>query len=604
MARQSHDPNTPKTPSDVPSDSLKEKQEELYYFEHGHAELSPREQLEYLKIISATIEKEKLIYLRLPLALQTLSATLIHKHQYRTPELQEREKVTAKSWHDYKAGLIQYSAHAKLLDENAAFLLKIVTDPTLDLFNKYDKQRTVKKQLTLAHLSIETALANNNKDALAQIENQFQMTKEDLNRSFRDVKVIRATTQNIYDTLLQSHIPLVVSIITRKIKPRSNLDDLISAGIEGLMIAIENFNFGTGTKFSTYASNWIVQSAYMEFKRILNPIHIPADLVTLHKNSLRVQDNIKETQLYEPSLAEVANELKTTPENIARISAVLGTLSLEHKVEGSRGTTRELLFGNLITDDGFSKKDKPAFDVGILSEIFSKLPLLYSHRQIQYVKAFCRIEIDSSGDAKVAKLPLATRKNFRSFWGFSPQMANTFGKNALDMMGCLAHLHHVPTSEIIQATRNFISPQGLFILLNILRDSPIPVKDIARLPIVMNKLAPAHDLSKATKKTNDFIQDELREFSRDLIWTTSSYLIWHGLSNSEKADALGKKAKTPEGRALVKYLERFHENFPQFTVSSQSFLRAERITPYAPHVRCLIELVGNETLRSLRGHAL
>ena len=109
------------------------------------------------------------------------------------------------------------------------------------------------------------------------------------------------------------------------------------------------------------------------------------------------------------------------------------------------------------------------------------------------------------------------------------------------MMGCLAHLHHVPTSEIIQATRNFISPQGLFILLNILRDSPISVKDMAGLPIVMNKLAPAHDLSKATKKTNDFIQDELREFSRDLIWTTSSYLIWNSLSRSEKVEALGKK---------------------------------------------------------------
>src|SRR5262249_57616724 len=57
--------------------------------------------------------------------------------------------------------------------------------------------------------------------------------------------------------LIKRNLPFVVAIAKRSIGRGARLDDLIQEGNLGLMRAVEKFDTGKGTRFSTYAIWWI-----------------------------------------------------------------------------------------------------------------------------------------------------------------------------------------------------------------------------------------------------------------------------------------------------------------------------------------------------------
>ena len=64
--------------------------------------------------------------------------------------------------------------------------------------------------------------------------------------------------------LMESNLKLVVSIAKRWQHTHLHMEELISAGNEGLRIAARKYNHAWGTRFSTYATNWIEQSIRTE----------------------------------------------------------------------------------------------------------------------------------------------------------------------------------------------------------------------------------------------------------------------------------------------------------------------------------------------------
>ena len=63
--------------------------------------------------------------------------------------------------------------------------------------------------------------------------------------------------------LIEANLRLVVSVAKRWQHTHLNMEELISAGNEGLQIAAKKFNYRVGTRFSTYATQWIEQSIRM-----------------------------------------------------------------------------------------------------------------------------------------------------------------------------------------------------------------------------------------------------------------------------------------------------------------------------------------------------
>lgn len=79
----------------------------------------------------------------------------------------------------------------------------------------------------------------------------------------------RTRDENLRNTLIEQHMPLVRSIAERVLQtlPKSiELDDLASAGLFGLMDAINGFDLSRGIKFKTYCSTRIRGSILDELR--------------------------------------------------------------------------------------------------------------------------------------------------------------------------------------------------------------------------------------------------------------------------------------------------------------------------------------------------
>ncbi|MFM1873872.1 MAG: Sigma-F factor [Planctomycetota bacterium] len=119
----------------------------------------------------------------------------------------------------------------------------------------------------------------------------------------------RTRDENLRNTLIEHHMPLVRSIAERVLQtlPKSiELDDLSSAGTFGLMDAINGFDLSRGIKFKTYCTTRIRGSILDELR---SQDWVPR-LVRLKAHRLERAIRSLEGQLGRtPNQMEIANEL-------------------------------------------------------------------------------------------------------------------------------------------------------------------------------------------------------------------------------------------------------------------------------------------------------
>jgi RNA polymerase sigma factor for flagellar operon FliA len=122
----------------------------------------------------------------------------------------------------------------------------------------------------------------------------------------------RTRDENLRNTLIEHHMPLVRSIAERVLQtlPKSiDVDDLNSAGTFGLMDAINGFDLSRGIKFKTYCTTRIRGSILDELR---SQDWVPR-LVRLKAHRLERAMRTLESQLGRtPNQAEIAKELDIT----------------------------------------------------------------------------------------------------------------------------------------------------------------------------------------------------------------------------------------------------------------------------------------------------
>ena len=92
--------------------------------------------------------------------------------------------------------------------------------------------------------------------ALLTAEEEIQLSK-----AIREGGGEEATRAEI--KLVEANLRLAVSVAKRWQHTHLNMEELISAGNEGLQIAAKKYDYRKGTRFSTYATQWIEQSIRM-----------------------------------------------------------------------------------------------------------------------------------------------------------------------------------------------------------------------------------------------------------------------------------------------------------------------------------------------------
>ncbi|MCB9850471.1 MAG: sigma-70 family RNA polymerase sigma factor [Phycisphaerales bacterium] len=124
--------------------------------------------------------------------------------------------------------------------------------------------------------------------------------------TLKQKETIESTGAAARDRMVKSNLRLVVNIAKKYTHRGMPLGDLIEEGNLGLIRAVEGFDPGQNTRFSTYASWWIKQAIKRALINGVQPVHIPAYMVEMIAKWRQAMDQFVEKHGHQPSLEELA----------------------------------------------------------------------------------------------------------------------------------------------------------------------------------------------------------------------------------------------------------------------------------------------------------
>ena len=177
------------------------------------------------------------------------------------------------------------------------------------------------------------------------------MTANEISESWRRYKVMENCEAR--DRLIQHYAYLVkitAGRIVSNLPPSMERDDLVSAGVVGLIKAVDNFDTTRQVKFETYAIA-LIRGAMLEMLREDDwvPRSVRDNLKMLERTYVQL-----ETALGRPALEhEVAEAMDMEPERFNRLlveASRTSLMSLEEALVGSEGSEK-LHLSDVLHDD-------------------------------------------------------------------------------------------------------------------------------------------------------------------------------------------------------------------------------------------------------------
>ena len=132
------------------------------------------------------------------------------------------------------------------------------------------------------------------------------------------------------DELFKLHLRLVIPTARRFLRPGADLMDLVEEGNLGLLQAIEKFDYKLGYRFSTYAIHWIEQFIRRSVEEQSSNIKIPQHAWENLRMRGKALDKLKARLNREPTLHEIATELKISAR---QVHSILNTLNAAYSVD-------------------------------------------------------------------------------------------------------------------------------------------------------------------------------------------------------------------------------------------------------------------------------
>lgn len=176
------------------------------------------------------------------------------------------------------------------------------------------------------------------------------------------------------EQMVKANLRLVVNIARGYLGKGLGLEDLIEEGNLGLLRAVEGFDAGLCTRFSTYASFWIKQSIRRAVMNQGKPIRLPAYIVTLLSKYRRATAVLGERLGRPPTLEEIGRALKLSKRKLGILAQAIEVNGLTPHPEASEddGT----ILGDLLTDDRNKSAEELLLEADDLERVLLRLDRL------------------------------------------------------------------------------------------------------------------------------------------------------------------------------------------------------------------------------------
>jgi len=201
-------------------------------------------------------------------------------------------------------------------------LFDYLFDKGIDVFDKVESREVIeseKGKLSSADLLALLSQKNSVDSVRMYLK---EIGKVDLINFEKEVELAKAIEKGSDEAradLINANLRLVVSIAKKYIGRGLTFLDLVQEGNQGLMRAVEKFDWKRGFKFSTYATWWIRQAITRAIADQAKTIRIPVHMVETINKVYKATRALTQRLGREPSVEEIANEVGITIEKVEEI---------------------------------------------------------------------------------------------------------------------------------------------------------------------------------------------------------------------------------------------------------------------------------------------